>query len=154
QQTLWEVRIPWRMTALGTPQGWTDENLWKWELYSWRRTAGRDVTALARWIAGSREASRLAVDIASDGHLGDHAYLFGRVGEPTALALSLHSRAWLIGVCSGSVLAVGVLALLWKPRGIGLVILLFAFGVAVGAAERPDLVLALLQSSLVGLGLL
>src|SRR5262249_16958544 len=53
EQALWEVRVPWGRAVVGVPSGWTDENTWSWEVYSFRRHPSRTTAALAAWVAGS-----------------------------------------------------------------------------------------------------
>jgi hypothetical protein len=110
-QTYWLVRAPWDAALVGLPGGWADENQWYWDRYVWKRRPIATLDMLVGWVAGppanaNDERPALAAD--------SHAYLFGRAGAPRALDAWVVSRAWIVVVCSGLVLALGFAATL--PR--------------------------------------
>ena len=153
QQTYWEVNVPWSRAVVGVPHGWTDENEWYWAGYVWKRRPWANPAALASWASGPESgdiASATAADLESRGD--SHAYLFGMPGDPAELELPVSSRASLVTICSGSVLAVGALLILvWSPplRVLALVILT---GVLVTSAFlHPSVTFLVLQSGMIGL---
>ena len=118
QQTLWEVRIPWSEAVVGVPAGWTDENEWYWDAYVWKRRPWKTSAGLAvgSAVRPPAPAPTAGTDADADPRGDYHSYLFGRPGGPAGLPLRIASRAWLVAVCSGSVLAVGgLLILVWRP---------------------------------------
>ena len=152
QQIFWELAIPGARTLVGTPPGWSDENRWSWQIY-WRRRPWKDDAALSAWVQGDSTRPGLADDPGEGGLGGYHSYLFSRQGDPTELGVATVSRAGMVGVCSGLVLAAGVLLLVRWPSGWLVVAPTAALAIAVGAALRPDETLLVVQSSLVGVGL-
>lgn len=150
QQTLWEIWVTGSRAVVGVPPGWTDENRWYWDTYVWKRRPWNDAEGLASWLAGSASRPLLAAAGADVGRSGSHGYLFGRTDEPTRLRPAIVSRAGLVGVCSGAVLGLGLVGLVWRPRGGWIVLAVLAFVVIVAAAVQPGLVLPALQSSAVG----
>ena len=137
QESSWELRVPENLAILGVPADWSDANQWVWSGFVFKR----------RPATSGRGSSGTASD-------GTHAYLFGRVGEPTAIAPMVVSRASLVGVCSGVLLAVGLLLMSVRQSSrmvaFGLVVLLLAAIVAV----PPSVVPQVAQSSVLGLALL
>ncbi|HMB06302.1 MAG TPA: hypothetical protein VKP69_21535 [Isosphaeraceae bacterium] len=150
QQTLWEVRIPWNCALVGVPPGWADENDWYWDHYVWKRRPWRSAAALAAWASGS--PARKADDDPEDDPRGDyHSYLFGRPGPPSELRPWIASRAWLVGTCSGSVLALGgLLILFWHPPARLAWAAALALVLAGATAVRPSVTLLAIQSAMVG----
>ncbi|RUL85846.1 hypothetical protein [Tautonia sociabilis] len=116
-ETLWEVRIPWNRALVGVPGRFTDENLWYWGGYVWKRRPGMDPADLASWVAGPGASVDQIGPPLTAGRVGDHGYLFGRPGAPEPLGPVIASRATLVGACSGAVLLVGLLALVRRPWG-------------------------------------
>lgn len=152
QQTYWEVRVPWSRALVGVPSGWSDENRWYWDLYVWKRRPWHQISDL---VTGNAETtSGLAVPGAELARGDDHGYLFSRPGPPAALPALVVSRAMLIGVGSGSVLALAMLfTLVWRPPalvswGAGLGLLL-----AAAVLFHPSVTFLSVQSSMVGLAL-
>ena len=129
----WEVRVPWSQVVVGIPGGWEDGNEWYWDKYMWKRRplAGR---------VGDRGA--------------DHGYAFVRPGGAAALRPLLFSKAGLVGVCSGSVLAIGLPLVLWRWRGRGLVVAALGALGATLAAFEPGALVAIAQASALGLVLI
>jgi head-tail adaptor len=154
QETLWEIRVPWNMMVVGVPVGWTEENQWYWAGYVWKRRPPRDEAALAAWVAGSVGHSTILEGQADEGWSGYHGYLFGAEGDPPAARPRLVARAVLVGLCSASVLGLGLLVLLLWPTAWVHVATLLALAVAVSWTWEPSLTLLILQSSVVGVALL
>lgn len=154
QQTLWELRVPWSEAVVGRPAGWTDENRWYWGGYVWKRRPWKEVGDLSAWVADlSTRPEQLAPRPDPD-RPGDHGYLFGRTGNPGPLAISIAPRAVLVGLCSGGVLGLGLLALSLGPlpKWSG-VVLLAAILLCVVLIEPSTLILGA-QSSALGFVLL
>jgi hypothetical protein len=146
QQTSWEVRLPYSRALVGVPSGWADENEWYWDAYVWKRRPWRAVFEAAARPGGA--AVRSADPARGDGH----SYLFSRPGAPVALPVFIASRAWLVAVCSGTVLAVGgFLILVWRPP----VKLVWAaaavLGLSVAALLHPSVTFLGVQSGMVGI---
>ncbi len=150
QQTRREVRLPWSRALVGVPLGWIDENEWYWNQYVWKRRPLRDGAALGEWIG---LPPRL-VDPREDVVAGYHGYLFGRDGGPSAFVPRVFSRAALVGVCSGVVLVVGIVFLLYRRSGRLLRALVLGAALAMVAAFDATSLLQLLQSGAVGVLLL
>lgn len=151
QQTLWEVRLPWNQALVGVPADWSDENEWYWATYVWKRRPWRTTAELSSWASGGASGSKAAAD--ADDQRGDyHAYLFGRPGPPAELAVTVVSRAWLVALCSGSVLAVGgVLIMCWRPSMTLAWLAALLFLLAVGVLLHPSVTLLAVQSAELGL---
>jgi hypothetical protein len=149
QQTFWEVRLPWNLALVGVPGGWSDENEWFWDTYVWKRRPWKGVPAL--FGANPESQSGGAADDPDSRPVDEHGYLFSRAGEPAALPVFVASRAWLVAVCSGSVLAVGgFLILVWRPS----VPLAWAASLVLGlsaALLHPSVIVLAVQSGMVGL---
>lgn len=153
QQTLWEVRVPWNLAAVGVPAGWTDENRWNWDQYVWKRHPRKAPEALAGWAAGPLARPPLPED-AGEGDRGDfHGYLFGRPGDPIPLRPWIASRAGLVGACSGATLALGLLWLIFLRRGRLVAASSLALALAVSAATLPAATFLAVQSAAVGVAL-
>jgi hypothetical protein len=151
QQTLWEVRIPGSRAVVGVPEGWTDENNWYWDHYVWKRRPWRTASALAAWASGSPMRPEGA-DVLEDETRGEyHSYLFGRPGPPIALRPWFAARAWLVAVCSGSVLAVGAFMILfWHPPLRLAWAAALAVVLAAATAIRPSVTFLVVQSAMIG----
>ena len=115
-QTLWEVQIPWSQALVGVPDGWADENEWYWDLYVWKRRPWRSFARLVAWVAGAAPQASSLDDVLGEEQDGSHGYLFGRAGPPVALRPWVVSRAWLVAICSGSVLLLGYYLMFFKAR--------------------------------------
>ena len=147
QQTLWEIRLPWSRAAVGVPLGWSDENEWFWDAYVWKRRPWLNAAALATWVGSSGGRATSEADPGGDGH----GYLFGRAGGPVALPLTVASRALLVAVCSGFVLLLGgVLILFWRPSARPLWMAGSVFGLALGTVVEPSVTFLIVQSGMVG----
>jgi hypothetical protein len=147
QETLWEVRLPWSRAVVGTPSGWIDENQWHWDRYTWMRRSREGAGALSAWVNGNTAQARDGADDAGDAY---HAYLFGRPGPPAGLRPVIASRAWLVALCSGPMLALGVLILHRRrpPQLIWAAAL--ALTLAAAMVVQPATTILAVQSSLVG----
>ncbi|MDR3622366.1 MAG: hypothetical protein P4L85_23655 [Paludisphaera borealis] len=109
-QSYWLVQIPWNTALVGLPGGWADENRWYWDLYVWKRRPVATIDKLIAWVSESTAAANAnanAIDEIFADRDDSHGYLFGRAGPPSALNAWVVSRAWIIVVCSGLVLALG-----------------------------------------------
>jgi hypothetical protein len=132
------------------PGRFSDENVWYWGGYVFKRRPGMASGELASWVAGPGATVDALGPPLSGGRIGDHGYLFGRPGDPAPLAPAISSRAVLVGLCSGLVLVLGLLALVRHRYGgqalpvAGLVIL-----AALTLIDRSTAILAV-QSSAVG----
>jgi hypothetical protein len=152
-QTLWEARLPWDQALLGVPRGWSDENEWYWAGNLWIRRPWKGGTNLAGWILGDG-APAAAINDLRDSTLDEsHPLLFSRAGKPVELGIWIVSRPWLVAVCSGVTLVLGVIAIFARIR------FRTAWAVAAGLALlaaailQPSLTLQLVQSALVGAAL-
>jgi hypothetical protein len=149
-QSLWEVRLPWSLALVGVPHGWTDENQWYWTGYAWKRRSWMNRASLNEWILGPGVSSSTLGEL--DGASSDDSdhYLFSRSGQPETLGVWIVPRAWLVGVCSGTTLVIGFLAIFCKLRfrtvwaGIA--------GVALLAAVllKPSVSFLVMQSAVIG----
>jgi hypothetical protein len=151
QQTLWEVRISWNYALVGVPPGWADENDWYWDHYVWKRRPWRSAAALAAWANGSLARPKADDDLEDDPRGDYHSYLFGRPGPPNELRPWIASRAWLVGICSGSVLAIGgFLILFWHPPARLAWAAALALVLAGATAVRPSVTFLAVQSAMIG----
>jgi hypothetical protein len=155
QQTLWEVRVPWGRAVVGVPSGWTDENTWAWDGFSFRRRSRQGVAALAAWAGGppaQGTGSPAVADGFDDAAAGvDQSFLFGRPGQPSDLRLLIASRGWLVGICSGTVLVLGGLLILFRrpsPRLSWLAAL--GLGLAGSTIVQPSVTFLAVQSAMLG----
>jgi hypothetical protein len=152
QQTLWEVRIPWGRAIIGVPRGWTDENRWVWDRFYFRRRPWQSASALAAWARdGLAEVPTVE---SSDETGGDdiQSYHFGRSGPPGKLDIRIASRGLLVGICSGSVLALGALLILVRRPSLRMawaVVLAVVLGSA--SLVEPSVVLLVVQSAVIGI---
>jgi hypothetical protein len=151
QQTLWEVRISGSRAVVGVPESWTDENDWYWDHYVWKRRPWRTADALAAWASGSPTRPEEA-EVLEDETRGEyHSYLFGRPGPPIAMRPRIVARAWLVAVCSGTVLAVGAfLILFWRPPFRLAWAVALALVLAAATALSPSVTFLLVQSAMIG----
>jgi hypothetical protein len=85
--------------------------------------------------------------------LSSHPYLFGRMGDPVGLNVTIFSKAEMVGLFSGMSLLCGIVILLWRPRSAvaGLTVLVGLLAAA--ATLHPSTVLAGVQAGLVGVAL-
>jgi hypothetical protein len=151
EQTFWEVQLPWSRALVGVPGGWSDENEWYWDVYVWKRRPWRDVAELSVGGAGAQGRWRSGAD-ARPGPGDDHSYLFSRAGAPTSLTVFIVPRAWLVAVCSGSVLAVGgFFILVWRPSVKLVWVAGLVLGLSVAALTHPSVTFLAVQSGMVGL---
>ena len=147
QQTLWEVRLLWNRAAVGVPSGWSDENEWHWDVYDWKRRPVLNASALSAWIGTIGGRAPAGANLPGD----EHNYLFGRVGGPVELPLTVASRALLVAVCSGIVLAAGgVLILFWRPPVRLAWVVGSVFGLSVATLVHPSVTFLIVQSGMVG----
>jgi hypothetical protein len=154
QQTRWEVRVPWVRAVVGVPAGWTDENQWRWDTYAFRRRPAPDPAALAAWAAGSKERAGLIEGLEDALSSGDQTYLFSRPGAPAALSVLIASRGILLGVCSGTVLVLGaVLILYWRPSFRPAWLVALALCLACATLVQSSVTLLVVQSAAIGIGL-
>ncbi|HWE39919.1 MAG TPA: hypothetical protein VG406_25435 [Isosphaeraceae bacterium] len=153
EETLWEVRLPWNRALIGVPAGWTDENRWAWAGYVFKRRPWQGPEALAGWVAGPTGRAALADEPGDDGFGGSHSYLFGRPDTPAPARPWIASRAVLVAVCSGAVLALGLAWLAWRPRLAWIGPLALAMAATVAAAADLSATALVVQSSALGVAL-
>jgi hypothetical protein len=147
--------VPWGRALVGVPSGWTDENTWVWDGYSFRRRPWQSIAALAAWAGGppAQGSGSLAVadgfDDAAAG--GDQNYLFGRPGQPSELRVRIASRGWLVGICSGTVLVVGGVLILFRRPSTHLA-WLAALGLGLSGLTlvQPSVTILAVQSAMLG----
>jgi hypothetical protein len=154
QQTIWEVQVPGSRAGVGTPAGWTDENEWFWAGGYWKRRPEKSPLEVSHWLTGGNPRHRLNEMLEPGEPSGSQSYLFSRVGPPTSLRFPIFSRIGLLLLCSGPVLGAGLLVLARRPppRLIAAAALILAF--AAGVLIEPDLLILVLQSSILGVALL
>lgn len=153
-QVAWEVQVTGTRVGVGVPDGWTDENEWYRDVLLLGRRPWKRPSELAAWVAGPDAPRVIPDDPASGSSPGRHGYLFSRAGSPTALPFPIVSRIWLVGLCSGPVLAIGLLILARRPppRPVFGGLLLAAF--LVGTFVHYTVVLLVIQSASLGLVLM
>jgi len=151
QQTRWEVALPSSRAVVGIPSGWTEENQWYWAGASWKRRPWKSTEELASWASGATSRTRGSAGWDEE-TLGDNqTYLFEHAGAPPLMRPLIVNRGSLVALCSGPVLALGLLAVVYRRSPFRLVgLLLVLFGVAVGVANQPSLTIQILQWSIVG----
>ena len=149
-QTLWEVQIPWSQALVGVPDGWADENEWYWDLYVWKRRPWRSFSRLVAWVAGAAPQVSSLDEVLGEDQDGSHGYLFGRAGPPVALRPWVVSRAWMVAICSGSVLLLGYYLMFFKARFRLLWGAAAAVGLTAAVFAHPSILLLVLQSALSG----
>lgn len=142
RRVYWQLILPGHEHLLFSPGGLTNESLWEWTGYYWRRSPTLASVDLENWI-GSTDAVATPPAAAN-------CYLFSSVGAFPTLELRTVRRASLIFTASFAVLCVG-LALMYLPwlRHPGM---LFAAAVAVLALSllMPDISVLIGQSALLG----
>ena len=150
-ETLWEVQIPWNVAVIGVPEGWSDENQWYWDSYVWKRRPWKSFARLVGWVAGSTSQTPGLEGVSDDEREDAHGYLFGRSGQPVPLRPWVASRAWIVGLCSGTMLALGFLFMFsgirFRVIWVAVAILCLLGAVVV----HPSTVLLIVQSSFSGL---
>ena len=151
QECYWSVRIPWNDAMLGCPSGWSDANQWVWSDYAFIRQPALSASALASWVPSTIESAGTSANV---DRRAMHEYLFSRVGDPIGLEPKIVSRAGLVGSCSGLVLGVGLVLLMARRwmRAAWATLPIAALVAAV--CVSPSVLGVVLQSSLVGVGLL
>jgi hypothetical protein len=150
RQACWSIRVPWGRAQIGTPAGWSDENEWYWDYYFWKRRPTRDNAALGTWIGAPSIPSPLVDELVADSRSSASEYLFSRPGNTVPLRVFLVSRATLVGVCSGAVLAVGLVLLRLRIAANVLVALGSVLVLVMIALLDAFVLIQLLQSSLAG----
>ena len=149
-QTLWEVRLPWSLAAVGVPRGWSDENQWYWTGYAWEQRGRHKEASLNDWLLGAG-ASALAADDFDGAIVNDSdRYLFSRSGQPVALSVWIVPRSWLVAVCSGATLFVGFLAIFTKIRFRTIWLGIAGLGLLAAVLVQPSVTFLAIQSALIG----
>ncbi|WP_422925377.1 hypothetical protein [Singulisphaera sp. PoT] len=150
QQTFWEIRLPSSHALVGVPEGWTDENHWYWDRYVWKRKPWVSAATLASWIGITSPTSKSTEDLVEDGREGYHNYMFGRPGAPSEFRPLIFSRAGLVGLWSGSALAIGVIVLYLGSWLRIVVLAILALGLSICLALLPSATILALQSAAIG----
>lgn len=145
--TLWEVRLSWTRSLLGVPDGWEDENEWYWDTFLWKRRPRVAFTPASSGQAAS--ASSEVVPETSE----DQRYLFSRVGTEATEVPWILERFHLVAVCSGIVLAAGILLSFVNPPWRWAFALAAAGSLTLVSWLHPSLIGQFLQAALFGLGL-
>jgi len=150
QQTYWEVILPPGHAVVGVPSGWTDENRWLWDIFAWKRRSLMTGDELAGWLwGGSVKPPEGGAEIGEGSR-----FLFGNPVGLTELPVVVASRALLVTLCSGTVLATGgLLLLVWRPTLRIVWAAAGGGGLAVAALVHPSVTLLVVQSGAVGVGL-
>ena len=151
QECFWEARIPWTHALAGVPARWSDANRWAWGTYAFMRSPDLPYDALSSWITGEKKVGAAADP--SDRE-GAHSFLFWKIGDPTPLRPTILSRAGLVASCSGSVLAIGLLLMLARPRGLAVWVAMPSAILAAAVFVPPSILGLVVQSGLVGVLLL
>jgi hypothetical protein len=149
-QTLWLVQIPASQTLVGTPTGWADENEWYWDIYVWKRRPWRSVARLAAWLTGSPAQSVNVDEVLGEEPDDSHGFLFGRSDGPGPLRPTLASRAWVVALCSGTVLLLGFFVMFSRVRFRIVWMVIAALGVLAAALAQPSVLLLVAQSAVSG----
>lgn len=151
-QSIWEIRLPWHEELVGAPQGWTDDNDWYWDRYTWKRRPWKSASDLLEWVAGSQSRVVLGdLDLGAPND-GDR-YVFSMAGPPQTMAPLVLSRLVLIALCSGTVLVLGFLVVFARIRFRLVWAGVAGAGLLAAALMRPSVVLLIVQASLFGLAL-
>ncbi len=151
QESFWEVRIPWNRTLVGGERGWSDANRWRWETYLWTRRPALDERDLTAWVLGTKPVAGTAEPVADRADADYHGYLFHRAGDPVPTRLVIWPRWALVGVCSGVVLAAGMILLLARPAGRSIWVVGFGLALTLAIALDPNTGLQLGESAALGL---
>ncbi|MDX2036471.1 MAG: hypothetical protein SFX72_07455 [Isosphaeraceae bacterium] len=146
-QTYWEIRLPWNRLAIGVPRGWNDENTWEWDAYVWKRRPSISTRALVDWVPAT---SQVALEESGPGDT-DHGYLFSRVGRPESMRLTIHSKAWILVICTGVVALLGVVAVQFRMPARVITAVAAAAVLAVISIWDANVAFTLLQSSSIGI---
>ena len=154
QQTSWEVQVIGTRVGVGVPAGWTDENEWYRDGVLWKRRPWKGPSELAAWVAGPDAAKAMPNDLASGATFGRHGYLFSRAGAPAEMPFRIESRFVLVGLCSGPVLAVGLLILARRPPARPVVGGLLVLAFLAGTLGEISVVLLVIQSASLGVALM
>jgi hypothetical protein len=149
-ETLWEVRLPFEMTLVGVPRGWSDEDEWYWDGNLWKRRPGKHGAALTDWLLGT---------MAPAATLGEHdetspddanRFLFSRTGPPLALAVWVVPRAWAVVTCSGAALIVGFFSIFSRIRFRTVWVALAGLALLTAALVQPSATFLAAQSAFIG----
>lgn len=139
QWTVWELRVPWSRAAVGTPSSWDDANEWTWAKYVFKRRPARGDQALVAWLTGpDLERSAAAILDATRRDLDSNSYLFERPGAPIPLRVWIASRAVLVAIFSGAILALGMVVLAFRPAALWIWATVLGLVAAIVAAEDPS----------------
>jgi hypothetical protein len=104
QQRYWTVATPPGLHLATGPSGWTPELVWRWQGWYWGRRARLRPDQLERWAGASVQPLPLAD--------GENEYLLSRFGsDQTPLVCTVVSRGAVLGLVSGCVLVLGLLAM-------------------------------------------
>ncbi|WP_435015889.1 hypothetical protein TA3x_003443 [Tundrisphaera sp. TA3] len=154
QQTCWEVQVIGTRVGVGVPAGWTDENQWYRDGVIWKRRPWKSSAEMAAWVAGADTSPATPHDLGSGESYGRHGYLFSRAGSSAPLPFRIESRFALVAICSGPVLAIGLLVLARRPPPRSLAILGLILAFLAGTFGEVSVILLVLQSASLGLILL
>jgi hypothetical protein len=140
----WELVLPENEHMIGGPGNLTPEYRWGWTGFFWGRIPMMDEAQLADLVRAPVVAAPPA---------GTSRYLFSAPGAVESCTLRTARRSWIVLVCSGLSLALG-LALIYLPLIRHPAVLVTGAIVLVSAAVLyPGPVLLLVQAAALGLGL-
>jgi hypothetical protein len=149
-QSLWELRVPWSLAALGVPRGWSDENQWYWSGYAWKRRPWKDASSVNEWVLGSG-FPRSSIDefSGSSSDVSDR-YMYSRNGQPVAFEVWIVPRSWLVAVCSGATLFVGFFAIFTRIRFRTIWLGIALLGLLSAVLVEPSVTFLVIQCASIG----
>jgi hypothetical protein len=152
-ETLWEVRLPFEMTLVGVPRGWSDENEWYWDGNLWKRRPGKHGAALTDWLLGTMAPPAALGDLDETSPDDAHRFLFSRTGPPAALAVLVVPRAWTVVTCSGAALIVGFFTIFSRIRFRTVWAVLAGLALLTAVLVQPSAMFLAAQSAFIGVTL-
>ncbi|GAB6186598.1 hypothetical protein JCM17478_21000 [Thermopirellula anaerolimosa] len=97
----WELILPPTEHFLSVGQGWVAEYRWEWQGSGWVRRPSLSEADLEAWIGSATESRQTP--------LRANRYLFSSLHPVDVSRVLIVRRTWLVTVCSGIVLALGLL---------------------------------------------
>jgi hypothetical protein len=150
-ETLWEVRLPFELTLVGVPRGWSDENEWYWDGNLWKRRPGKNGAALTDWLPGAMTAGSVLGPLEETSPDDSHRFLFSRTGPPLALAVWTVPRPWVVVTCSGAALIVGFFTIFSRVRFRTVWAIVAGLALLTAALVQPNTTFLAVQSAFIGI---